>query len=154
MAERKQTALRIDAVSAGTAQFSVSLSADDAETLCSNLIMNALQHTPEGGHVTARIEVEGQALTLRVTDDGEGIPESALPHVFERFYRADRSRARSSGGAGLGLSICKAIVERADGSIRIESTPGKGAEVTVTLPAIPDELQTRGALETAQPVSL
>jgi len=132
----------------------VTLSADDAETLCSNLIMNALQHTPAGGRVSASIDVQDRAATFRVTDDGEGIPESALPHVFERFYRADRSRARSSGGAGLGLSICKALVERAGGTIRIDSAPGKGTEVAVTLPAMLDELPSRTEQETAQPVSL
>jgi signal transduction histidine kinase len=72
---------------------------------------------------------------LRVTDQGEGIPEEALPHIFERFFRVDRSRSRSSGGAGLGLSICKAIVERLEGTIHIQSAMGRGTEVTVTLPA-------------------
>ena len=76
-------------------------------------------------------------LVCQVVDQGEGIPESALPHVFERFYRADRSRSRASGGAGLGLSICKAIVERSGGTIHIQSVVGKGTEVTVVLPARP-----------------
>jgi signal transduction histidine kinase len=72
---------------------------------------------------------------LRVKDEGEGIPEAALPHVFDRFYRADRSRSRNSGGAGLGLSICKAIADRSNGAIQIQSAVGQGTEVTVTLPA-------------------
>jgi signal transduction histidine kinase len=77
---------------------------------------------------------------LRVADQGEGIPEAALPHVFERFFRADRSRSRSSGGAGLGLSICKAIVERSSGTIHIQSNVGTGTEVTVILPSRPSSV--------------
>jgi len=130
VAERQQIALAIEAKATGD----VRLPSDDAETLCSNLIMNALEHTPPGGHVTVSIEAPTGSLLLRMRDDGEGIPADALPHVFERFYRADSSRARASGGAGLGLSICKAIVERAGGSIRIDSTEGKGTVVSVTLP--------------------
>jgi signal transduction histidine kinase len=112
----------------------VAMQADDAEILCSNLIMNALQHTSPGGHVSASLQTLGAFAELRVVDDGEGIPEAALPQVFDRFYRADRSRSRNSGGAGLGLSICKAIVERCNGTIAIRSVMGEGTEVQVTLP--------------------
>ena len=98
--------------------------ADDAEVLCSNLIMNALQHSLPPGRVSATVQAHDGVTELRVKDEGEGIPEAALPHVFERFYRADRSRSRNSGGAGLGLSICKAIVERSNGTIQIQSTVG------------------------------
>jgi len=113
----------------------IALPVDDAEVLCSNLLMNALQHSSPEGLVSAAVHfVDGKA-ELRVSDHGEGIPEAALPHVFERFYRADRSRSRNSGGAGLGLSICKAIVERAEGTIQIKSSVGTGTEVTVVLPA-------------------
>jgi len=132
IAERRQLALRIDADGPHT----VAVPADEAETLCSNLIMNALQHSSPAGHVSASLELQNGAAMMRVSDDGEGIPEAALPHVFERFYRADRSRSRASGGAGLGLSICKAIVERAGGTIRIQSTHGAGTEVIVTLPVV------------------
>jgi two-component system phosphate regulon sensor histidine kinase PhoR len=71
---------------------------------------------------------------LRVSDQGEGIPPAALPHLFNRFYRVDASRSRQSGGTGLGLAICKAIVDRSHGNIRIESEPGNGTEVIVTFP--------------------
>jgi signal transduction histidine kinase len=120
-------------VSSGEAR-SVTMQPDDAEVLCSNLIMNALQHSLPDGCVSAVIQTRDGVTELRVADQGEGIPAAALPHVFERFYRADRSRSRNSGGAGLGLSICKAIVERSNGAIEIHSAVGKGTEVIVTLP--------------------
>ena len=130
LASLKQVVLHVEA----SEPHNVAMQVDDAETLCSNLIMNALQHTPPGKRVSATVGSRNGATELRVTDQGEGIPEAALPHVFDRFYRADRSRSRNSGGAGLGLSICKAIVERSNGAIRIKSTIGAGTEVTVTLP--------------------
>ena len=133
VAEQKQIVLAVDTETTGD----VRLPGDDAETLCSNLIMNALQHTPDGGHVSASLAASAGSIVLRVRDDGEGIPADALPHVFERFYRADSSRARTSGGAGLGLSICRAIAERAGGSIDIGSTEGAGTVIKVTLPLVP-----------------
>ena len=137
LANLKQVMLE---VSAGQG-LNVALSVDDADTLCSNLMMNALQHSLPAGHVSAIAQTHGGVTELRVKDDGKGIPEEALPHVFERFYRADRSRSRDSGGAGLGLSICKAIIERSNGTIHIKSAEGTGTEVTVTLPVA----QTDGA---------
>jgi len=134
LAELKQVALDI---CTGETR-NVPLHADDAEVLCSNLILNALQHSLPGGRVSAVLSARDGMTELRVTDQGEGIPEAALPHVFDRFYRADRSRSRNSGGAGLGLSICKAIVERSQGAIRIQSAVGTGTEVTVTLPCSAD----------------
>jgi signal transduction histidine kinase len=85
------------------------------------------------------VRTRDEVTELRVIDQGEGIPEAALPYVFDRFYRADRARSRNRGGAGLGLSICKAIVERSRGSIHIQSAEGTGTEVTVTLPSAPAE---------------
>jgi signal transduction histidine kinase len=131
LAALKQVAL--DVCTTDTAR--VAIPADDAELLCSNLMMNALQHSLPGGHVSATVQLRGSVSKLHIVDQGEGIPEAALPHIFERFYRADRSRSRNSGGAGLGLSICKAIVERANGTIHIQSVVGKGTEVWVTVPA-------------------
>jgi signal transduction histidine kinase len=139
VAEQKQIVLAVDTEVTGD----VRLPGDDAETLCSNLIMNALQHTPSGGHVSASLATAAGSIVLRVCDDGEGIPSDALPHVFERFYRADSSRARASGGAGLGLSICRAIAERAGGSIDIESTEGAGTVIQVTLPLVPLRVTTQ-----------
>ena len=113
----------------------VAMPAGDADLLCSSLLVNALQHSSPNQRVSVLVQALGGVTELRVVDQGDGIPASALPHVFERFFRADRSRSRVSGGAGLGLSICKAIVERANGTIHIESAVGTGTEVTVTLPA-------------------
>jgi signal transduction histidine kinase len=133
LSELRQVALQVRTDSAGR----VHMPAEDAELLCSNLIMNALQHSSPAGRVSAIVQSRNGAVELHVVDQGNGIPEASLPHVFERFYRADRSRSRNSGGAGLGLSICKAIVERANGTIRIQSEAGTGTEVTVSLPAAP-----------------
>jgi signal transduction histidine kinase len=96
------------------------------ETLASNLVMNAVQHSPRGSEVLVSVRGEGQKVVLEVIDSGEGISEQNLPHVFERFFREDASRSRETGGAGLGLSICKSIVERAGGSIEIRSKKGAG----------------------------
>jgi signal transduction histidine kinase len=114
----------------------VRMPADDAEILCSNLILNALQHSRADGNVSAEIVIHDHSAELRVVDDGEGIAETALPQVFERFFRSDSSRSRNSGGAGLGLSICKAIVERASGSISIESELESGTRVRAVLPLV------------------
>jgi signal transduction histidine kinase len=131
LADLKQVALQVEE----GAPHEVALAASDAEVLCSNLIMNALQHSLPSQRISAIIRARNGVTEFRVLDQGEGIPPTALPHVFERFYRADRSRSRNSGGAGLGLSICKAIVERSNGTIQIASSIGTGTEVTVTLPS-------------------
>jgi signal transduction histidine kinase len=86
--------------------------------------------------VSLVLDPAGLLVLFLVEDQGEGIDAAALPHVFERFYRGDPSRARSTGGAGLGLAIAKAIVERAGGSIELTSLAGKGATVTVRLPSL------------------
>ena len=142
LAALKKVNLEVRATDTGK----VVMQADDADILCSNLIMNALQHSRPDGRVSAVVKTENGVAELRVVDDGEGIPETALPHVFDRFYRADRSRSRNSGGAGLGLSICKAIVERSNGTIQITSAVGKGTEVRVVLPAVPAELNAKDYL--------
>ena len=132
LAELRRIDLQVDAEDLGQ----VAMPPDDADILCSNLIVNALQHSSPASRVSAILRTYGGVTELRVIDEGEGIPETALPYVFDRFYRADRSRSRNSGGAGLGLSICKAIVERSNGTIRIQSTVGKGTEVAVSLPIL------------------
>jgi signal transduction histidine kinase len=99
-----------------------------------NLVSNALQHTSPGGAVTLRAEPVPGGVTVAVGDTGEGILPEDIPHVFERFYRGDKSRNRLSGGTGLGLAIARGIVEAHGGNIRVESERGKGTTFTFTLP--------------------
>lgn len=96
----------------------------------SNILRNALRHTPPGGSVTASAALTGDTMEFRVTDTGAGIPPDQLPHVFERF-----SKGASSTGSGLGLAIARGIVEAHGGSIRAESQPGAGATIVIRLPA-------------------
>jgi signal transduction histidine kinase len=112
----------------------VALDAKDCNLLCSNLILNAIQHSPPGAEVHIELFGQDKSLTMLIEDFGEGIAPDVLPHVFEPFFRGDESRDRKSGGTGLGLAICKAICEKAGGTIEISSTPGTGTRVTVKLP--------------------
>jgi signal transduction histidine kinase len=100
-----------------------------------NLLSNALRHTPAGGLITLRATAVQQAVSITVTDSGEGIAVEHLAHVFDRFYRIDRSRARDTGGAGLGLAIVRAIVEAHEGQVEVASQgPGQGSTFTLQLP--------------------
>ncbi|MGI9539124.1 MAG: sensor histidine kinase, partial [Miltoncostaeaceae bacterium] len=112
----------------------VPVTASMARTLVRNLVQNAARYAGSGS--VARVEVRrGPAeVTLTVSDDGAGIPERHLPHVFERFYRADPSRSRELGGTGLGLSIVKHIAERFGGRAEVRSREGYGTEIHVMLP--------------------
>ena len=100
-----------------------------------NLLDNALRHTPAGGHVTLTTTRRGPEVAFTVTDDGDGIPAGHLPHVFERFYRADSARDRGHGGSGIGLAIAKALTEAHGGHISAASRgPGQGTTFTVAVP--------------------
>jgi signal transduction histidine kinase len=99
-----------------------------------NLMSNALRHTPAGGTITISTELRDGRVLISVRDTGTGISLEDLPHVFERFYRADRSRARSTGGSGLGLTIAKQIVEAHGGQIWAQSWLGAGSTFTFSLP--------------------
>jgi signal transduction histidine kinase len=112
----------------------VGLDRHDALLLCSNILLNALQHSPQGAKVQIELTVDASTAKLRIYDEGEGISDEDRPYVFEPFYRGDPSRNRKSGGTGLGLSICKEICERAGGSIVIATSPAGGALVTASLP--------------------
>jgi len=102
----------------------------------SNLLDNALRHTPAGGHVSLAAIRKGDNITFTVTDDGDGIAAEHLPHVFERFYRADSARDRARGGSGIGLAIAQALTEANGGHISVASQgPGHGTTFTVALPA-------------------
>jgi len=106
---------------------------DRIEQVVENLVSNAIRHTPDGGTIALHASASDAAVSLRVTNSGQEIPPGQLPHLFDRFYRADPARASETGGSGLGLSIAKAIVERHRGSITVASEPGRTA-FTVTLP--------------------
>ena len=99
-----------------------------------NLLSNALTHTPSGGKVVIAARARQSDVELRVSDTGEGISPEHLPYVFERFYRADKSRSRVTGGAGLGLAIAKQLVEAHGGWIKVESEVGRGTQFIFTLP--------------------
>ena len=99
-----------------------------------NLLDNAEQYTPDGGAVVVEIKKAGDRAQIEVRDTGIGIPASALPRVFERFFRVDPARSRSVGGTGLGLAIVRHLVEAMDGRVRAESEPGEGTSIFFTLP--------------------
>jgi two-component system, OmpR family, phosphate regulon sensor histidine kinase PhoR len=103
-----------------------------------NLLDNALRHTPAGGTVTVEVGSEGSKALLRVRDTGRGIPYHDLPHIFERFYVVDRSRAREHAGTGLGLSIARHLVEAHGGTLTAHSIYGRGATFICRLPRIPE----------------
>ena len=96
---------------------------------------NAVKYTDPGGVITLKSASDGEKVTLSVSDTGVGIPDDLLPHIFDRFVRADESRTRSSGGAGLGLSIAKWIVARHGGHIEVLSRTGVGTRMSIVLPA-------------------
>ena len=104
------------------------------ERLVLNLLDNAIKFTPAGGKVDLEAREENGQARLTIRDTGVGIPAEALPHVFERFFRADPSRSRQVDGAGLGLSLVQWIVREHSGEVKVESQPGSGTRVTVRLP--------------------
>jgi two-component system sensor histidine kinase BaeS len=100
-----------------------------------NLVANALTHTPAGGRIRLTASREGATVAFAVEDTGTGIAPEHLPHVFERFYRADPSRTRATGGAGLGLAVVRQLVIAHGGTVAAASEPGRGTRMTFTLPA-------------------
>jgi signal transduction histidine kinase len=109
---------------------------DKVERVLLNLVVNALRHTPSDGSIAVLVEPWDRHVRVTVEDTGEGIPEGAERRVFERFWRADPSRARAHGEAGLGLAIARGLVEAQGGRIWAEQRPGGGARVSFTLPAV------------------
>jgi len=99
-----------------------------------NLLENAVTHTTEGGVITVAARQQGNWVEVSVTDIGEGIPPEGLPNIFERFYRVDKSRARATGGSGMGLTIAKRLVEAHGGKIEVQSELGKGSRFSFTVP--------------------
>lgn len=99
-----------------------------------NLLSNAVNYTPPGGHIRVEVSEAAQEGRICVADDGIGIPENELPFIFERFYRTDKSRNRRTGGTGIGLTIAKSIMEAHGGKIEVESKEGTGSRFTMVLP--------------------
>ena len=129
------------------AERNVTIHTDLAETNCNgdsdrfaqvvtNLMTNAIKYNRDGGEIRVTTRRENNLAILTVTDTGMGISAEDLPRVFERFYRADKARSSSQGNAGLGLAICKAIVEAHGGTIQVSSEPSAGTTITVSLPAV------------------
>lgn len=112
---------------------------DRLEQVFTNLIDNAIRHTPADGMVSLALTEENSFLQITVSDTGEGIPAEDLPFIFERFYKADKSRNRSKSGTGIGLSIVKNIIQNHNGDIHVSSIRGKGTIFTVLLPKLSGE---------------
>ena len=128
---------------AGAVEISVEVSADSVVLedrdrvgqVLSNLIWNALTHTPAGGRIAISAQRRNGVVETSVADTGTGISAEHLQHVFDRFYRTDPSRARSSGGTGLGLAIVRQLIRAQNGEVTAASEPGRGTVISFTLPA-------------------
>ena len=113
---------------------------DDLYQIVYNLIENGIKYNVPDGQLTVTLSRNDDNAVIRVSDTGMGIPEDAVGHIFERFYRVDKARSRASGGSGLGLAIVRAIVQRNRGEIQVESILGKGTTFTVSFPAFDTEV--------------
>jgi signal transduction histidine kinase len=132
-----QSSVTIDTDLSGDS--SILVMEDDLYQIVFNLIENGIKYNRKNGTLTVKVHRLEDNAVLTVTDTGVGIPEQSLPHIFDRFYRVDKARSRSTGGAGLGLSIVKSLVERNNGTIRADSTPGQGTTFTVEFPIFDTE---------------
>jgi len=138
VAENRKVRLEAELVTAAGAECP-SLWADPIrlEQVLNNLMSNALRYTPEGGYVSLRVSCDEKEVLISVRDTGPGIQPDMLPHVFERFYRADSSRNREEGGSGLGLAIARQLARAHDGSLDAGNHPDGGAIFTLRLPIRP-----------------
>lgn len=128
--------------------------ADRLKQVLLNLTDNAIKHTPEGGSVKIEaLQVYNGFARVSVTDSGVGIPEADLPHVFERFYRVDKSRSRERGGSGLGLSIAQKIVEAHKGRITVSSKVGVGTTFDVYVPVYVENIDSKDAVARPMPAT-
>jgi two-component system sensor histidine kinase BaeS len=112
----------------------VSMPNDDFRVALINVVENAIQYSPPGGCVNISVSDDADDCVIQVADSGSGISPESLPHIFERFYRSDESRSRTSGGFGLGLAIARTAVNRARGVLSVQSTVGVGSVFTIRLP--------------------
>jgi two-component system sensor histidine kinase BaeS len=131
-ARKRQVALKVEAAPDLP---TVEVDPERMAQMLGNLVSNALRYTPEGGQITLAAQADADAVTLRIQDNGAGIAPQELPHIFDRFYRGDRSRQQGEGESGLGLAIAKSLVEAHGGSISAASTLGQGTTFTISLPS-------------------
>ncbi|MBU1412095.1 cell wall metabolism sensor histidine kinase WalK [Myxococcota bacterium] len=136
-ARERDIRLQVEPVAGQKAHINASL----FEQALVNVIDNAIKYSPEHTEVRIQMEQTGGELRIHVRDQGLGIPEKDLPHIFERFYRVDKSRSRKAGGTGLGLSIARHIMQVHGGTILVESRPGEGSCFTLALPEVPPGLR-------------
>ena len=99
-----------------------------------NLISNAVKYTPDGGEIRITLSDTEDSVVFNIRDSGIGIPEAEIPYIFERFYRADKSRNRNTGGSGIGLAIVKSVVSAHGGAVDVESRLNEGSNFIVKLP--------------------
>jgi signal transduction histidine kinase len=119
----------------GTQELPLDIDVDKLRIVFRNLLENAIKYSlPDSRPVQVSAAADADSVVVRVSDDGPGIPDGDLANVFEPFFRVDRSRSKKTGGYGLGLSICKRIVEAHGGAIAVENNPGRGASFIVSLP--------------------
>jgi signal transduction histidine kinase len=113
----------------------VDIDKDKIKTVLRNLLENAMKFAlPDSRPVEIDLKQDADTVTLRIRDDGPGIPQNDIPNLFEPFFRVDRSRSKKTGGYGLGLSICKRIMEVHGGSISVTNNPGRGASFVLSFP--------------------
>ena len=136
MAENASVELKLDLKDDST----ILILEDDLYQIVFNLMENGIKYNQPGGILTVSLSRQEDTAALTVRDTGVGIPEDAIVHVFERFYRVDKARSRETGGTGLGLAIVRAIIKRNRGEISVESVPGEGSCFTVTFPAFDAEV--------------
>jgi signal transduction histidine kinase len=129
LAEERDISMRVETIS-----MMVDVDTARMKQVLVNLIDNAIKYTPDGGRVQLVAFPSDRMAIIEVSDTGIGIPANELPHVFDRFFRADRARSRAWGGSGLGLSIVKSILHAHRGSIVVRSTEGRGTLVKIELP--------------------
>lgn len=104
------------------------------EQVITNILSNSIKYTQNGGHIEIKAEKIGSNILIKIKDDGIGIPEKDIPHIFERFYRVDKGRSRAQGGTGLGLSIAQNIINEHKGEIKVNSKVGIGTEFIISIP--------------------
>jgi len=135
LAEEKHISLNCD----GTKPVQVEADPARLKQVVVNLLDNAIKYTPERGSVIATVNSQDSRAVLEVADSGLGISASDLPHIFDRFYRADKARSRQMGGAGLGLSIVRSICSAHGGQVTVTSTEGHGSRFRIELPLAPHD---------------